>query len=213
MAQGRSLASPQGDKRTAKERHGITRRRRRGCRKATRFGGRKPSHGCGVGARVTRRTLAGPWPAGLMVLDCGRRMARRSSLCTWNRFKAHGKRSSEGRTAREDQRRQGPPPCLSALSHFSRSVRHGRRWRSQEPKAGRTWGTPSGNLSLEGRISDEVVRELKRRGQPVQMATDWNDCEHGRGLRFGELSREAPVSGQVSRTGLWGFRPITGCLR
>lgn len=40
---------------------------------------------------------------------------------------------------------------------------------------GRTWGTPSRNLSLEGRISDEVVRELKRRGQPVQMVTDWND--------------------------------------
>ena len=29
---------------------------------------------------------------------------------------------------------------------------------------GRTLGTPSRNLSLEGRISDEVVRELKRRG-------------------------------------------------
>jgi len=40
---------------------------------------------------------------------------------------------------------------------------------------GRTWGTKSRNLSLEGRISDEVVRELKRRGQPVQMVTDWND--------------------------------------
>ena len=40
---------------------------------------------------------------------------------------------------------------------------------------GRTWGTPSRNLSLEGRNSDEVVRELKRRGQPVQMVTDWND--------------------------------------
>ncbi|WP_348787342.1 gamma-glutamyltransferase [Leifsonia sp. NPDC080035] len=40
---------------------------------------------------------------------------------------------------------------------------------------GRTWGTPSRNLSLEGRISDEVARELKRRGQPVQLVTDWND--------------------------------------
>lgn len=40
---------------------------------------------------------------------------------------------------------------------------------------GRTWGVPSRYLSLEGRISDEVVRELKRRGQPVQMVTDWND--------------------------------------
>lgn len=40
---------------------------------------------------------------------------------------------------------------------------------------GRTWGTRSRNLSLEGRISDGVVRELKRRGQQVQMVTDWND--------------------------------------
>jgi gamma-glutamyltranspeptidase/glutathione hydrolase len=40
---------------------------------------------------------------------------------------------------------------------------------------GRTWGTRSRNMSLEGRISDEVVRELKRRRQPVQMVTDWND--------------------------------------
>ncbi len=40
---------------------------------------------------------------------------------------------------------------------------------------GRTWGTRTRTLSLEGRIPDEVVRELKRRGQPVQMVTDWND--------------------------------------
>jgi gamma-glutamyltranspeptidase/glutathione hydrolase len=40
---------------------------------------------------------------------------------------------------------------------------------------GRTWGTRNRNMSLEGRIGDEVVRELKRRGQPVQMVTDWND--------------------------------------
>jgi gamma-glutamyltranspeptidase len=49
---------------------------------------------------------------------------------------------------------------------------------------GRTWGTPSRNLSLEGRISDEVVRELKRRGQPVQMVTDWNDnMGHAQAIR------------------------------
>lgn len=50
---------------------------------------------------------------------------------------------------------------------------------------GRTWGTPSRNLSLEGRISDEVVRELKRRGQPVQMVTDWNDnMGHAQAIRI-----------------------------
>ncbi len=49
---------------------------------------------------------------------------------------------------------------------------------------GRTWGTPSRNLSLEGRISDEVVRELKRRGRPVQMVTDWNDnMRHSHAIR------------------------------
>jgi len=50
---------------------------------------------------------------------------------------------------------------------------------------GRTWGTRSRNLSLEGRISDEVVRELKRRGQPVQMVTDWNDnMGHAHAIRI-----------------------------
>ena len=50
---------------------------------------------------------------------------------------------------------------------------------------GRTWGTPSRHLSLEGRISDEVVRELKRRGQPVQMVTDWNDnMGHAQAIRI-----------------------------
>ena len=38
----------------------VTRRRQRGGRKATRCGGRKPSIGCGVGLRATRRTPADP---------------------------------------------------------------------------------------------------------------------------------------------------------
>jgi gamma-glutamyltranspeptidase/glutathione hydrolase len=49
---------------------------------------------------------------------------------------------------------------------------------------GRTWGTRTRNLSLEGRISDEVARELKRRGQPIQMVTDWNDnLGHAQAIR------------------------------
>jgi gamma-glutamyltranspeptidase/glutathione hydrolase len=49
---------------------------------------------------------------------------------------------------------------------------------------GRTWGTPSRNMSLEGRITDEIARELKRRGQPVQMVTDWNDnMGHAQAIR------------------------------
>lgn len=40
---------------------------------------------------------------------------------------------------------------------------------------GRTWGTKSKDLSLEGRISDEVARRLILLGQPVKMLSDWND--------------------------------------
>jgi len=58
---GQTEARPRGSRpRRSPERGGAesqrvvrdTRRRRRGCRKATRFGGRKPSIGCGVGTRV-----------------------------------------------------------------------------------------------------------------------------------------------------------------
>ncbi|MFE7673990.1 gamma-glutamyltransferase [Streptomyces albidoflavus] len=40
---------------------------------------------------------------------------------------------------------------------------------------GRTWGIVERDLSLEGRIPDEVIRELIRRGQPVKMLPDWDD--------------------------------------
>lgn len=50
---------------------------------------------------------------------------------------------------------------------------------------GRTWGTESRDLSLEGRISDEVVRELERRGQPVKMLPDWDDnMGHAQAIRI-----------------------------
>ncbi len=49
---------------------------------------------------------------------------------------------------------------------------------------GRTWGTPSRDLSLEGRISDQTLRELARRGQPVRPVTDWNDTMgHAQAIR------------------------------
>ncbi|GAA1605819.1 gamma-glutamyltransferase [Kribbella karoonensis] len=49
---------------------------------------------------------------------------------------------------------------------------------------GRTWGTPSRNLSLEGRIPDDVARELKRRGQPVVPVSDWSDAMgHAQAIR------------------------------
>ena len=39
---------------------------------------------------------------------------------------------------------------------------------------GRTWGASAQDLSLEGRIPDEVIRELRSRGQPVKVLEDWN---------------------------------------
>ncbi|WP_018656720.1 gamma-glutamyltransferase [Actinomadura flavalba] len=50
---------------------------------------------------------------------------------------------------------------------------------------GRTWGETDRDLSLEGRISDETVRDLKRRGQPVQMLPDWDDnVGHAQAIRL-----------------------------
>ena len=55
---------------------------------------------------------------------------------------------------------------------------------------GRTWGTRTRNLSLEGRVPDEVARELKRRGQPVQMVTDWDDnLGHAAAIRVNREER------------------------
>jgi oxamate amidohydrolase len=52
---------------------------------------------------------------------------------------------------------------------------------------GRTWGVASRDLSLEGRIADEVARELKRRGQPVRMVADWDDnMGHAQAIRINE---------------------------
>lgn len=50
---------------------------------------------------------------------------------------------------------------------------------------GRTWGTESQDLSLEGRIPDEVVRELELRGQPIKMLPDWDDnMGHAQAIRI-----------------------------
>jgi len=50
---------------------------------------------------------------------------------------------------------------------------------------GRTWGTESRDLSLEGRVPDEVVRELELRGQPIKMLRDWDDnMGHAQAIRI-----------------------------
>jgi gamma-glutamyltranspeptidase len=50
---------------------------------------------------------------------------------------------------------------------------------------GRTWGDPSQELSIEGRVPDGVVRELVRRGQPVTMLPDWDDnTGHAQAIRI-----------------------------
>jgi oxamate amidohydrolase len=50
---------------------------------------------------------------------------------------------------------------------------------------GRTWGTQSQDLSLEGRIADEVIRDLELRGQPIKVLHDWNDnMGHAQAIRI-----------------------------
>jgi oxamate amidohydrolase len=50
---------------------------------------------------------------------------------------------------------------------------------------GRTWGAESQDLWLEGRITDQVARELELRGQPVLMLPEWDDnCGHAQAIRI-----------------------------
>lgn len=50
---------------------------------------------------------------------------------------------------------------------------------------GRTWGTQSQDMSVEGRLSDGVIRELERRGQPVKVLADWDDnMGHAQAIRI-----------------------------
>lgn len=50
---------------------------------------------------------------------------------------------------------------------------------------GRTWGTASSNLWLESRIPEETIRELRLRGQPVGMATQWDSTlGHAQAIRI-----------------------------
>lgn len=50
---------------------------------------------------------------------------------------------------------------------------------------GRTWGTQSQDLSLEGRVPDGVMDELERLGQPVKPLQDWNDnMGHAQAIRI-----------------------------
>lgn len=54
------------------------------------------------------------------------------------------------------------------------------RWLS-----GRTWGVESRDLVIEGRISDEVGRELTLRGHPVKWVADWEgSLGHAQAIRI-----------------------------
>jgi oxamate amidohydrolase len=54
---------------------------------------------------------------------------------------------------------------------------------------GRTWGVESRDLSLEGRVPDQVLRELELRGQPVKVLADWNDnMGHAAAIRIDRRS-------------------------
>lgn len=55
---------------------------------------------------------------------------------------------------------------------------------------GRTWGTESSDLILESRISDETVRELRLRGQPVKMVEQWSGTlGHAQAIRIDQSNR------------------------
>lgn len=54
---------------------------------------------------------------------------------------------------------------------------------------GKTWGVETRELSLDGRIPDEVIRELAHRGQPVELLPDWDDnMGHAQAIQY---NREA----------------------
>lgn len=40
---------------------------------------------------------------------------------------------------------------------------------------GRTWGSESNSLKLEGRISQDVVQTLKDKGQPIEVLDEYTD--------------------------------------
>lgn len=70
---------------------------------------------------------------------------------------------------------------------------------------GRTWGENSKSLSLEGRVPDRVVDELRCRGQPVAMARDFDDTMgHAAAIRIhadGQLEGGADPRGDGSAIG------------
>jgi len=71
---------------------------------------------------------------------------------------------------------------------------------------GRTWGAESNDLSLESRISDEVMRELAARGQPVKPLFDWDDnMGHAQAIRIdpetGQLEGGADPRGDGAALG------------
>lgn len=71
---------------------------------------------------------------------------------------------------------------------------------------GRTWGGASRALSLEGRISDEVIRELGARGQLTKVLPDWDDnMGHAQAIRIdretGLLSGAADPRGDGAALG------------
>jgi hypothetical protein len=100
---------------------------RRGCRKATRCGGRKPSIGCGVGARATRRLLRAPsretdcaCPTRFKRMDASHMPER--ARADWGLAKAATTRPTDATApsaaaARRGSRRRWPPAMRSAIPH------------------------------------------------------------------------------------------------
>lgn len=70
---------------------------------------------------------------------------------------------------------------------------------------GRTWGAESQDLWLEGRVPDQVARQLQLVGQPVKLLTDWaDDMGHAQAIRIhdnGLLEGGADPRGDGSAAG------------
>lgn len=83
---------------------------------------------------------------------------------------------------------EGQPQTQAALVTRIVDFGYGVQQAIEAPRwlMGRTWGTATSDLSLEGRIPDTVSKELERLGHPVKMVHDWDqvDMGHAQAIRI-----------------------------
>lgn len=83
---------------------------------------------------------------------------------------------------------EGQPQTQAALVTRIVDFGYGVQQAIEAPRwlMGRTWGTETSDLSLEGRIPDTVAKRLQRLGHPVKMVHDWDekDMGHAQAIRI-----------------------------